>query len=94
MQPKMWKPEVTLNQQEKQMVKKVRKAKLFVFLREYRQELFDEAFQQELASLYRKAERGQPKVGSGTVGVGAQDELPFTSHKRRIKEGLNYSSIF
>ena len=43
-------------------MKKIRKAKLFVFLRKHRHELFEEAFQQELASLYRKAERGQPPV--------------------------------
>lgn len=35
---------------------------MFVFLRLYRHELFDEAFQEELANLYRKVERGQPPV--------------------------------
>jgi len=58
----MWTPSVTLSQQEEQIVKKIRKAKLFVFLRQHRHELFDEAFQEELASLYRKAERGQPPI--------------------------------
>jgi hypothetical protein len=71
MQPELWKPPVELSQQEEQIVKKIRKAKLFVFLRQHRHELLDEAFQEELASLYRKAERGQPKVGSGAAGVGA-----------------------
>jgi hypothetical protein len=33
MQPAIWKPEVTLSLQEEQIVKKIRKAKLFVFLR-------------------------------------------------------------
>ncbi len=46
-------------------MKKVRKAKLFVFLRKHRHELFDQAFQEELAELYRKAERGQPQRGEG-----------------------------
>jgi Transposase domain (DUF772) len=62
MQPAMWDPPVTLNPQEEQIVHKIRKAKLFVFLRKPRHELFDEAFQEELASLYRKAERGHPPV--------------------------------
>ncbi len=44
MQPVMWSPEVTLSQQEEQIVKKIRKAKLFVFLRYHRHELFDKAF--------------------------------------------------
>src|SRR5205809_7195404 len=60
MQPELWKPPVELSRQEEQIVKKIRKAKLFVFLRQHRHELLDEAFQQELARLYRKAERGQP----------------------------------
>ena len=62
MQPAMWNPPVTLNPQEEQIVHKIRKAKLFVFLRQHRNALFDEAFQEELASLYRKAERGHPPV--------------------------------
>jgi hypothetical protein len=56
MQPALWKPPVAFTQQEEHIVKKIRKAKLFVFLRQHRHELFDEAFQEELASLYRKAE--------------------------------------
>jgi hypothetical protein len=62
MQPVMWTPPIELSQQEEQIVKRIRKAKLFVFLRQYRHKLLDEAFQQELASLYRPAERGQPPV--------------------------------
>ena len=59
MQPAIWKPPVTLTQQEEHIVTKIRKAKLFVFLRHHRHELFDEAFQEELARLYRPAERAQ-----------------------------------
>lgn len=62
MQPAVWKPSVALSPQEEQIVKQFRKAKLFVFLRQHRHELFDEAFQEELAGLYRKAERGHPPV--------------------------------
>lgn len=53
---------VGLTQQEEHIVNKIRKAKLFVFLRHHRRELFDDAFQDELASFYRKAERGHPPV--------------------------------
>ena len=62
MQPSQWQPPVELSEQEELIVKKIRKAKLFVFLRQHRHELLDEAFQQELASLYRPSERGQPPV--------------------------------
>ncbi len=88
MQPAIWKPLVALSQQEEQIVKKIRKAKLFVFLRQYRHELLDEAFQQELASLYRKTERGQPPVApvmlALTLILEAYMEFPMLrSLKRR-----------
>ncbi len=51
MQPSPWQPPVELSEQEEHIVKKVRKAKLFVFLRKHRHELFDQAFQEELATL-------------------------------------------
>jgi len=69
MQPAMWKPPVTLTQQEEHIVTKIRKAKLFVFLRHHRHELFDEAFQEELASLYRPAERGHPPVAPAMLAL-------------------------
>src|SRR6266487_4240041 len=69
MQPPLWQPPVDLSQQEEQIVKRIRKAKLFVFLRQHRHELFDEAFQQELASLYREAERGQPPVAPAMLAL-------------------------
>jgi transposase len=43
-------------------MKRIKRAKLFVFLREHRHELFDEAFQQELATLYQPSKRGQPPI--------------------------------
>ena len=69
MQPLLWQPPVELSQQEEQIVKRIRKAKLFLFLRHHRHELFDKAFQQELASLYRPAERGQPPVAPAMLAL-------------------------
>ena len=65
----MWNPSIELSKQEEQIVKKIRKAKLFVFLRQHRHELLDEAFQQELASLYRPVERGQPPVAPALLAL-------------------------
>lgn len=39
MQPPRWEPPVELSRQEEQIVKRIRKAKLFVFLRQHRHEL-------------------------------------------------------
>src|SRR6266852_4693111 len=69
MQPVTWIPPIELSQQEEQIVKRIRKAKLFIFLRQHRHELLDETFQQELASLYRKAERGQPPVAPAILAL-------------------------
>src|SRR6266704_2423367 len=69
MQPSLWQPPVELSEQEEQIVKKIRKAKLFVFLRQHRHELLDEAFQEELAHLYRKEERGRPPVAPAMLAL-------------------------
>jgi len=44
------------------VIKAVRRAKLFVFLRLHRHELFDEEFQAELAEAYVDSAKGQPPV--------------------------------
>jgi Transposase DDE domain/Transposase domain (DUF772) len=62
MRPVVWRPAVELSPAEVLIVKRVRRAKLFVMLRLRRHELFDEAFQTELAGLYGAGSRGQPPV--------------------------------
>ena len=69
MQPSLWQPPVELSEQEEQIVKKIRKAKLFVFLRQHRHELLDEVFQQELAGLYRASKRGQPPIAPALLAL-------------------------
>jgi hypothetical protein len=52
-----------MGRQEKFLLKRVRKnRKLFAFLREYRQELFDEDFQIELEAMYRDTGAGKSPV--------------------------------
>jgi len=62
MRPDVWQPPVTLSAAEAGIVRRIRRAKLFVFLREHRHELFSDAFQQELARLYKGTPVGQPPV--------------------------------
>src|SRR6266702_8275886 len=69
MQPVLWQPAVDLSEQEEQIVKRIRKAKLFVFLRKQRHELLDEGFQHELADLYRASERGQPPIAPAHLAL-------------------------
>src|SRR5919199_4484890 len=62
MRPLLWQPPLDLSPAEQAIVKRVRRAKLFVFLRHHRQALFADTFQQELATLYKEAPQGQPPV--------------------------------
>ena len=62
MQPSLWQPPIEPSGTEQAILKRIKRAKLFVFLREHRHELFDAAFQQELAGLYQASQRGQPPI--------------------------------
>jgi hypothetical protein len=69
MQPLPWQPPVELSKQEEQVMKRIRKAKLFVFLRLHRHKLLNATFQKELASLYHQAGRGRPPVAPAMLAL-------------------------
>lgn len=54
-----WIPPVELSKLEERLVKRMRARHLFTFLRKHRHELFDEAFQDELAATYSNSPRGR-----------------------------------
>jgi hypothetical protein len=62
MRPALWQPPVAPSAAEQAIIKRIRRANLFVFLREQRQELFSDAFQTELATLYQDSSLGQPPI--------------------------------
>ncbi len=62
MRPDVWRPPAEPSPAEQAVIKAVRRAKLFVFLRLHRHELFDEEFQGELARAYADSPKGQPPV--------------------------------
>ena len=62
MRPSLWQPPVEPSVAEQAILKRIRRAKLFVFLRHHRHALFSEAFQHELTSLYKDAPQGHPPV--------------------------------
>ena len=62
MRPVVWRPPVEPSPAEQAVIKAVRRAKLFVFLRQHRHELFDEQFQAELAETCVDSPKGQPPV--------------------------------
>jgi hypothetical protein len=58
-----WTPRQDHTKQEERLLRRLRRTrKLFAFLRDHRQELFDDAFQAELESMYRDTGAGQEPV--------------------------------
>jgi len=58
MHPSLWHPLVEPSPLEQTIILRIKRAKLFVFLRYHRNALFDDAFQEELAALYAPSLRG------------------------------------
>src|SRR5258708_3604731 len=54
---------------EQTIIIRIKRAKLFVFLRHHRHELFDDAFQEELATLYAPSSRGQPPIAPAQLAL-------------------------
>jgi transposase len=82
MRPPVWQPPIALARAEQTIVSRIRRAKLFIFLRRIRHELFSTAFQEELATLFRDRPKGQPPVPPAQLALvtllqaytGASDE--------------------
>lgn len=64
-----WSPPVALSKREEHIVRGCKKAKIFVFLRQYRHELFDDAFQTELAAMYPARARGKEPVAPALLAM-------------------------
>jgi|GraSoi_2013_60cm_1033757.scaffolds.fasta_scaffold25921_2 transposase len=63
MRPHLWQPPVALDAEEIALVRRIHRAKLFIFLREQRHSLFSPEFQRELATtLYAEKPKGHPPI--------------------------------
>jgi transposase len=62
MRPPLWHPPIELSTAEQTVIKRIRRAKVLVFLRHHRHELFPDVFPQELATLYKERPQGYPPV--------------------------------
>lgn len=62
MRPPSWHPPIELSALEQKIVQRIKRAKLFVFLRQERHQLFNEEFQEELAKMYADSGKGHPPV--------------------------------
>src|SRR4028118_1308856 len=62
MQPPLWHPPVELSAAEQVIVSGIRRAKLFIFLRQVRHRLFNDDLQTELAKIFGHSPKGQPPI--------------------------------
>ena len=69
MRPPVWRPPIEPSPAEQTVMRLVRRAKLFVWLRDHRHELFDDDFQAELAAAYQESPKGQPPVAPAQLGL-------------------------
>jgi hypothetical protein len=72
MRPVVWRPPAVPSVAEQAVIKAVRRAKLFVFLRLHRHELFDEEFQAGLAGAY--ADRRKGAAAGAARAAGSRDD--------------------
>lgn len=67
-----WKPRKETTRQEDMLLGRLsRTRRLFAFLRQHRHELFNEAFQEELAGMYRQSGAGQPPLPPALMAMAA-----------------------
>lgn len=69
MRPPNWNPPIELSASEQKVAQHIRKAKLFLFLREIRHELFDWEFQQELAKVFKDSSVGLCPVPPAQIAL-------------------------
>ena len=62
MRPLGWHPPIEPTPEERAVMQRIKRAKLFVFLRNHRHEIFTEHFQEELGTIYRQSALGRPPV--------------------------------
>ena len=69
MRPPLWHPPIELSTAAHAIMKRIRRAKWFVFLRQHRHALCADAVQQELRRLSKDQPQGQPPVSPAPLAL-------------------------
>ena len=69
MRPRPWQPPQEVSPLEASIIRRIRRAKLFVFLRLQRHVIFDAAFQEELAACYPDSAEGHPPIAPAQLAL-------------------------
>lgn len=87
-----WSPPVALSSVEERIVSRCKKAKLYVLLRQFRHELFDDSFQAELMAMYPRRGGKEPVAPAllamvtllqAALGVSDEDAVEFAEMDKR-----------
>jgi hypothetical protein len=99
MRPPNWDPPVETSAAEDKILKRVKRAKLFVFLRRHRHQIFTPEFQVELAGIYKDSTKGFPPVEPALLalalilqaytGVSDDEVIEATTMDRRWQLALD-----
>lgn len=69
MRPGNWQPPIELSVPEQSIIKRIKRAKLFTFLRQYRHQIFNDEFQEDLNKLYADSAKGHPPVAPAQLAL-------------------------
>jgi hypothetical protein len=69
MRPPSWRPPIELSPEEEKVITRIKKAKLFIFLRNNRHNLFNEELQLELATIFKNSTVGQCPIPPAQLGL-------------------------
>ena len=83
MHPPLWQPPVELSLKEQEIISRIRHAKLFIFLRQIRHQLFDEHVQSELAQIYTDTAKGNPPIPPAQLALFNYPASVHGSFRRR-----------
>lgn len=75
MRPTTWNPPIALSPLEEKVNNRIKKAKLFSFLRENRHEIFNEEFQQEMAALFKDSTVGHQPVFPARLALESRSRI-------------------
>ena len=69
MRPPLWHPPIELSETEALIIKRIKRAKLFTFLRLNRSFIFNDEFQEELATIFKDSTVGQGPVPPAQIAL-------------------------
>src|SRR5512145_3190701 len=92
MRPPLWPPPVELSTAEHAIIKRIRRATLFIFLRHHRHTLLADPLQQELATLSKDQPQGHPPVPPAQLALATLLQASTQVSDDEVIEGHDHGS--